>query len=350
MSSLGGLPWFLTRRLASAVMTMVGLITIVFVMTKLIPGSEARVAAGPEASPAQVAQMSRQLGLDKPIAAQYFLYLNQVLHGNLGTSILSHQSVLSGIVQVFPSTAQLVILALLLAVSVAVPAATYSAVRRVGFTDTASRTFIILAAGLPTFWLALMLQLLLATDVRVFPVSGALSVNEKVPVHTGMTIVDSLIVGNFGAFGDALWHMVLPALVLAVPLTAELFRALRVQLIATLQREHITVAKAKGVPMSRLLLRHALPNALGAVITLVGVYVGVLMASAILVESIFGLSGVGSYLYNAVSARDVFAVLGGVIAVGTVVILANLAADIVQMIRDPWLRAGELGRSGSFND
>ena len=143
MTFLRGLSWFFTRRLATAVLTMVGLITIVFIMTKMIPGSEARVAAGPQATPAQVEAVSRQLGLNRPVVVQYAIYLNQVFHGNLGTSVLSHTSVMSGIEQVFPATGQLVILALIIALCVAIPAATYSAVRQGGAFDMASRTLII---------------------------------------------------------------------------------------------------------------------------------------------------------------------------------------------------------------
>ncbi len=349
MSRLAGITWFICRRLGTAILTLIGLMTIVFIMTKLIPGNEAQVVAGANATPAQVSAVSKELGLDQPIPVQYLRYLDDLVHGNLGMSITSHQPVLSSIETVLPSSIQLVIVALILALAVSVPAATVAAARSGGMSDTISRVLVIVAAGLPTFWLALLLQWLLGAKLQIFPVSGALSVGEQVPVHTGMTLVDSLIAGNLGAFLNAFEHIVLPATVLAIPVAAQFFRALRTELLEVLERDHIMVARAKGVPATRLLLRHALPNAIGSVLTLAGLAIGILVVSAVLVESIFGLSGIGSYLFNAVNQEDISAVLGSVVAIGAVVVAANFAVDVLQLVRDPRIRASVLG-GGRFRD
>lgn len=339
------LGWYVLRRVITAVLTLLGLVTIVFLMTKLIPGNEARVAAGPNATAQQVAALSKELGLDKPLVVQYGSYLGRLFRGNLGTSIMTYQPVMTGIRQVLPSTIELVILSLVLALVVAVPAATFSALRRTGISDATSRILLVVAAGLPSFWLALMLQWLLANRFQIFPVSGALSSGFSVPDRTGMTVVDALLAGNLSAAVNALWHITLPALVLALPVAAQVFRTLRVEMITTLGREYVVVARSKGVKTGRLLLHHVLPNAIGSVLTLLGAYVGTLVAGAVLVEAIFGLSGIGAYLSNAVNGEDIMAVLGAVLAIGVIVVVANFLVDLLQLARDPRVRAKELARA-----
>ena len=339
------LGWYVLRRVITAVLTLLGLVTIVFLMTKLIPGNEARVAAGPNATAQQVAALSKELGLDKPLVVQYGELSRPTLRGNLGTSIMTYQPVMTGIRQVLPSTIELVILSLVLALVVAVPAATFSALRRTGISDATSRILLVVAAGLPSFWLALMLQWLLANRFQIFPVSGALSSGFSVPDRTGMTVVDALLAGNLSAAVNALWHITLPALVLALPVAAQVFRTLRVEMITTLGREYVVVARSKGVKTGRLLLHHVLPNAIGSVLTLLGAYVGTLVAGAVLVEAIFGLSGIGAYLSNAVNGEDIMAVLGAVLAIGVIVVVANFLVDLLQLARDPRVRAKELARA-----
>lgn len=333
---------YLVRRLVTAVLSVLGLAAIVFAMLKVIPGDEAQVAAGEGASPEQVAAMRATLGLDDPWIVQFGRFLARLAHGDLGTSTATRQPVATDIATVLPGTLELGLFALVLALLVAVPPATVAAARRGGAADGASRIAVIVLAGLPTFWLALLLQWVLGAQLRLLPISGRLSVDLEVPRVTGMTLVDSLLAGNGYAFYDGLQHLLLPAACLAVPVAAQLFRVLRAELVSVLSREHVLVATAKGVPTGRLLRRHALPNAAGPLLTLTGLEAGILLASAVLVESIFGLSGVGAYLQNAVDQRDLPAVLGCVVVLGSVVVGVNLVVDIVQMVRDPRIRSAQL--------
>src|SRR5690242_8220096 len=172
MNTLPGTLRFIASRLFTAVLTLLGLATVVFLMTRMIPGDEARVVAGSGASPEQVAQVRHELGLDRSVWVQYGTYMERLARGDLGTSASSHQSVLSNVMTVIPSTIQLVVLSLLLAWIVAIPGAVWAAARQDGGFDTASRVFVIIAAGLPAFWLALVLQWLLGAKYQVFPVSG----------------------------------------------------------------------------------------------------------------------------------------------------------------------------------
>ena len=334
---------FLLRKALSSVITLIGLSAFVFLMVKLIPGDEARVAAGENASPEQVEAVRKALGLDQPFLVQLLTFFGRLVRGDLGTSITTHVSVAQGIGQVLPQTIELVLLAVIIVGTCVTPLATLSALRRDGATDFTIKTLVIICAGLPTFWLALLLQYLLGTKLQLVPISGRLSRGFDVPTRTGSVIVDSLLAGNPLAAWDGLQHLILPAVVLALPFAAQLYRIMRAELIQVLAREHLTVARAKGVPQRHLVWQHVLPNAIGPSITLVGIQFGAMVGAAVLVESVFGLVGVGSYLTNAVAQKDTFAVLGGVLVIGVLVVVCNYIVDILQLIRDPRLRAGQLG-------
>ncbi|MDP5227626.1 MULTISPECIES: ABC transporter permease [Arthrobacter] len=334
---------FLLRKFATSVVTLVGLTAFVFFMVKLIPGDEARVAAGENATPEQVEAIRKSLGFDQPLPVQFVTFIGRLLHGDLGTSISTHMSVAQGIQQVLPQTIELVVLAVIIVITVVTPLATLAALHRDGRTDYTIKILVVISAGLPTFWLALLLQYGLGTKAEIFPISGRLSRGISVPNRTGSVVLDSLLAGNPMAAWDGFQHLILPAIVLALPFGAQLFRMLRAELVQVLAREHLTVARAKGIPQRQLVTQHVLPNSIGPSITLVGIQFGAMVGAAVLVESVFGLVGIGSYLTNAVAQKDTFAVLGGVLVIGVLVVASNFVVDVLQLIRDPRLRAGQLG-------
>jgi ABC-type dipeptide/oligopeptide/nickel transport system permease component len=335
---------YLVNRVAGAVLTLLLLAVIVFALVKLIPGDEARVAAGPDATPGQVAAARQRLGLNHPVTTQFLKFLGRLVHGNLGTSTASNTSVASGIRQVLPDTIELVVIAVALIVIVGVPAALVSAFRSESRLDRTVSTAVVFAAGLPAFWAALVAQYWLGSRLHLIPISGELSRNYSIPSHTGFVLVDTLLAGDPAAFFDALAHLLLPAAILAVSFGAQFYRALRAELLQVLAREFVTVARSTGMGDRRLAFRYVLPNAAGPALTVLGVLFGNMVGGAILVESVFGLPGIGSYLTNAVGQKDVFAVLGGVLVIGTVVVVVNFAVDTLQIIRDPRARSTELGR------
>lgn len=339
----GGLP-FVLRRTGTVVVTLFFLAIIVFLMTKAIPGDEAHVAAGESATPEQVAAVSARLGLDRPLPVQLGHYLENLAHGDLGTSIATGRAVGADILAVLPQTLELVVLAAVLMVLVVVPAAVASALHQDRPRDVGTRLAWLVAGSLPTFWIALELQYLLGTRWQVLPISGRLSRGIEVPTRTGSTMLDSLLAGNVAAAWNAFQHLLLPAAVLMLPFAGQLFRALRAELVSVLGRDHMTVARATGMPTGMLLRRHALPNAAGPALTVLGIEFGTMVATAVLVEGIFGLSGLGSYLTTAVAQKDTYAVLSGVLVVGVVVVLTNFVVDMIQLARDPRLRSAELGR------
>jgi ABC-type dipeptide/oligopeptide/nickel transport system permease component len=334
---------YLAKRLAGTAVTLLTLAVVVFALVKLIPGDEARVAAGPAASPAQIEAVRHRLGLDHSLVWQFLDFLGRVLHGNLGTSASTNVSVAGAIAKVLPATIQVVALALALIVAVNVPLAVLTAQRAGRTPDTAIGTTVVFGSALPAFWLALLAQYWLGSQLRIFPISGEISTDFSVPGRTHFVLIDALLAGNGPAFASVLAHQILPAAVLAVSFGAQFYRALRAELLRALDREFVTLARAKGLSTTRLTVRHVLPNAIGPALTVLGVLLGNMVGGAILVESVFGLPGIGSYITNAVAQKDVFAVLGGVLVIGLVVVVANLAVDLVQLARDPRLRTAELG-------
>jgi peptide/nickel transport system permease protein len=334
---------FIGRKIVGALLTLFFLATVVFFLTKLTPGDEARVAAGPDATPAEVEAVRDRLGLSGTLLQQYLHYLGRLVHGDLGTASSSHGPVSSAVFDVLPGTTQLVVAALIVTVTVAIPLAVWSAVRSSGPVDGLRRVLVIVAAGMPTFWLAIMLQNIVAATWHLLPISGDVSVGMQIPTITGFTLVDALLGGSPIAFWDVFSHFVLPAVVLAIPFIGQLFRIIRAELMRVLNREHITVALAAGVSGTRVLWRNALPQVVNPALLILGAEFGGMFGGAILVESVFGRNGLGAYMTNALAQKDTASVLGGVLVVGVIVVLTSLVVDTIQVIRDPRVRARQIG-------
>ena len=331
----------IVQRLGMTVLTLWGLATLVFLMIKLIPGDEAQIAAGPDATAAQVAIVAHNLGLDLPLPQQYLAFTGRLLRGDLGTSIISSRPVLADLSAVLPSTLELLVASTLLGVLMAFPAALVAAARRGGVVDGLSRLVVIVAGALPVFWLALMLQYFFGAVWQITPISGQHSFGVSPPDVTGMPTVDALLAGNIAAFGDALRYLILPAFVFAVPFACQVYRTLRATLLGVLASDLVLPVKAKGATATRIVLRHALPNAMAPTVSLMGTLVGGMIAGAVLVETVFARRGVGSYLANAVALKDTYAVLGTVMFIGLTVCVVNLLADLLALMIDPRLKRAQ---------
>jgi len=335
--------WFLARRLGLTLLTLWGLASLVFLMIKLMPGDEAQMAAGADASAVQIELVRERLGLDAPVIIQYLSFLVRLLHGDLGTSIVTLQPVLADLEKVLPNTLELVFIAMALNLAIAIPAGIVAAYRHGGMFDMGSRVAAVMLGGMPAFWLALVLQYVLGSVWRLVPISGQHGFGMSSPMVTGAPTLDALIAGNFEGVLDALYHIILPAAVLAALFSTQVFRTLRAALLGVLRSDFIMAVRAKGATARHMLVHHALPNSLNPVLTLSGMQVGTMIGSAVLVETIFARQGIGAYMFNAVAQKDVFAVLGSVIFTGTVVCLVNLIVDLLQLLVDPRIRAAQLG-------
>ncbi|MEU4564236.1 ABC transporter permease [Actinoplanes sp. NPDC023936] len=333
---------FLLGRTLSTAVTLVGLATAVFFLMKLLPGDQATMAAGRNASPEQIALFRERLGLDEPLPVQYLSYLGRLLHGDFGQSAVTLQPVVTDLRNLMPSTVELVVVATVLSIAGAVLLALVTATRAQGRADTALRVAAVAAGGIPVFWLAFLLQWLVGTELRWLPVAGQLSTDTVVPVRTGFVTADALLAGDPAAFGDALLHLVLPAIVLALPAAAGLFRTLRASMLSALESDYVAVARAKGVSMRGVVTGHVLRNAAIPSVSLAGLQIGWTFAGVVLVESVFGRQGIGSYLTTAVTQKDTQAVFGAVLLIGAITVLVNFAVDCAQLGLDPRVRRAQL--------
>ena len=315
-----------------------GLVVVAFLMTDILPGDPARQAAGRNATAEQVAAVRASLGLDRPLLERFFEYAGRVLHGNLGQSVFTHRSVLSDIGQVLPSSLELVIAAMVINIVIAVPLGVAAAYRRGRLTDIAARLVVLTGAAVPSFWLALILQLVFSDKLKILPLSGQLGFGIEVPKKTGIITLDALLAGDWSAFTDALQHLVLPAASLSAAFIAVVARTVRSSMITALDADYITLARATGASEWRIVIRHALRNAFVPSSTILGMQLGWMLGATVLIESTFNRVGIGAYMVTAVLQDDLYAVAGSVLVIGMIVVLANFAVDLVQLWLNPRLR------------
>jgi peptide/nickel transport system permease protein len=325
--------------------TLWGIVTIVFLMIKAIPGDEAQAAAGVTATPEQVEVVRQRLGLDESVVHQYLVYLGRLFHGDLGTSNFTFRPVTEDLYALLPFTVELVALAMLINLTVGIPLGVLAAARHRSRTDNSIRFTAIACGALPTFWLAMLAQSIVGGKWGLVPISGVATIGVDVPRRTGFLTVDSLLAGNLVAFSDVMAHLVLPAVVLSIPFMSFVIRVVRSSMITALEADHVAAARAKGAPERTVLVRHGLRNAIAPISTLAGLQIGWMMGGAVLVETVFSRPGFGSFLTQSVSHKDTFAVLGLVLVVGVIVTFAGLVVDLVQLLADPRVRTLEARRA-----
>jgi len=329
---------FILRRLSLMAAVLFGLIVLVFVMSQVIPGDPARTAAGRNATAEQVEKVSHQLGLDQPLPMQFLSYFGRLFHGDLGTSMFTHRPIADDLMSVFPSSVELVVLAMIINILIALPLGVLSAVYRGSWIDGVTRLAATLGAAVPVFWLGLMIQQMLGAKLGWFPLIGQTSFGVEVPHRTGLLTVDALLAGDLHAFADIFGHLLLPAVTLAAAFIAVVARTTRSTMLGVLEQDYMVLARAKGVRGLRLMIGHGLRNAMVPSSTIIGMQLGWMLGSTVLVESIFGRTGIGSYAVTAVLQSDVYAVIAVVLLIGVVFVLVNFLVDLLHLWLDPRLR------------
>jgi peptide/nickel transport system permease protein len=328
------------RRIASLVVLLVGMSLVTFVLTNLLPADPARVSAGPNAGPDELAIHRKRLGLDRPLPEQYLRYLGNLVRGDLGTSVRSRQPVLDELAAAVPATIELTLAATIVFVAISIPLGVLTAARRAGWIDSASRIIAVGGAAVAPFWLALLLQLLFFRMLGWLPASGRLDLTATPPPgRTGFYLVDALLAGDLGSFLGALRHLVLPVTALALGRIAVTTRLTRAQMLIELGTDYVRSARGKGLAERRVLYHHALRNALNPVITNVGIQVGYLLSGTVLVEAIFGWPGMGSYALDAILNLDYPSVMGVALLVSVFFVLVNLIVDLIYTALDPRVTA-----------
>ena len=329
---------YILKRLLALIPTLLGITVLVFFMVHLVPGDPAQIMLGERASAESLATLRRDLGLDQPLHVQFGRYLSDLMQGDLGRSIKSHERVSVELIARFPATMELTFASMIFACILGIGAGIASAIRRGTWWDYIGMTASLAGVSVPIFWLGLLLILALAVSLPLFPVSGRLSSHVFIPTWTGFYLIDSLITGDLPSFADALWHLILPSITLGTVPAAVIARMTRSSLLEVLREDYVRTAWAKGLSEWVVILRHALKNAFIPVLTVISLQFGYLLGGAVLTESIFAWPGVGRWLLLSVYARDFRAIQGGVLMVATTFVVINLIADLLYAWLDPRIK------------
>jgi peptide/nickel transport system permease protein len=329
---------YILRRLAHTIPVLIGAATLVFIALRLIPGDPAIAMAGEKASAAEIEQIRQNLGLNQPLPVQYGQFLVRTFTLQLGRSIRTGGDIREELLNSFGPTIELSIAALVVALVVGLPAGVLAAMRRRTGVEYTTMVLSLVGISMPVYWIGLMLIYWLGARAGWFPLSGTVSNSVDIPTVTHFYTLDALLTGNFGAFADVVWHLVLPAITLSTITMAIVSRMARSSMLEVLSSDYLTTARAKGLREYVVVMRHALKNALIPVVTVIGLQLGALLSGAVLTETVFGRVGVGRYVVTAITARDYPVVQGTVLIVAAFVVLINLVVDVLYAALDPRIR------------
>lgn len=331
---------YIIKRIFLSIIVLFIVILITFVITRAIPGDPAVKWAGPRATADQIAAARIELGLDKPYVVQFLTYTGNLLQGNLGYSYITHRPVADELLEAIPATMELIILSTAISILVGIALGLYSAKYKDRLLDHTVRFFAIGSVSLPSFWLALALQLVFYGILGIFPLGGRVSTNisifHEIPDITGLLLLDSVLTGNWIVFKDALWHIVLPVITLSTNVGV-VARMTRSALLEILNEDYIYAERSYGIKEQYILWVYALKNSLGPTATVVTLTIGYTIVNTFLVESIFSWPGIGKYVSNAVMSFDYPAIIGVTIFSAIVYLILNLIADIIISL-DPRVR------------
>jgi len=332
---------FIVRRLASGILVIIGVSILTFMLTVIVPSDPAARWVGARANAEQLAKAREQLGLDQPVHIRYLRYVSGVIHGDLGTSIRTRQPVMRDLKTYIPATAELVLAGMLIALLVGLPLGIWSAIRKDSWIDHLCRATAVFGVSLPTFWLAMNLQVLFFRWLGWLPLGGRLSgfveVAGMAPNITGFLLVDSLLTMNGTVFFDALKHLALPAITLAAYPIGLVAKQLRSSLLEVFNEDYVLVARAYGLPQRLVTYGYALRNALGPTITVFALCMGYSLVNTFLIEAVFNWPGLGNYTAMAVTTGDYPAIMGVTLFVAVVYVLLNMIVDVLIAL-DPRVR------------
>jgi peptide/nickel transport system permease protein len=329
------LRYYITVRLLLAIPTIVLLLTMIFFLMHVLPGDPIRIMYGEKFPTVYVEEIRHSLGLDRPIYEQYISYLSNLLHGNLGISIIFKIPVIEQVAQVYPTTLELAITGLIFASLLGLPLGIIAAMRRDGIFDHVTRIVTLYIHSNPGFWIALLFQIFFGLILGIFPISGRTPPGFEVQKITGLNILDSILTLNLTALIQSIKYLFLPCLTIAITSVPMLSRLSRASMLNVLGEDYMVTAKAKGLPDYVITFKHALRNALLPVITSIGGTFTWLLGGTVIIERIFSLPGLGSLLMESLMGRD-FEMIQGIVAIyAVIVVLMNTLIDIIYATTDP---------------
>jgi peptide/nickel transport system permease protein len=333
---------FLARRLALAAFVVLGVVILTFVVARVVPGDPAVTWAGPRARPEQVEAAREQLGLDRPVPVQIARYLGGIATGDWGESLRTRRPVIEDIARRAPASIELVTVAMVLALAVGIPLGLVAARWRGRAPDLLSRLVAVIGVSMPSFWLAIVLQLIFFQWLNVLPVAGSydpdLDYTSPLRSVTNMPIVDALLTGNWPVLWSALSHVVLPAVVIAAYPAGVITRMVRASVLDTIGEDHVRMVRALGFTERSVFARFALRHAWSPVVALLALVFAYALVNTFLVEAIFNRPGLGSYAADAIAALDTPAIVGVTLFVAIVYVVGNLVVDVAQAMIDPRIR------------
>ncbi len=328
------------RLILSVATTLLGLLLVTFIIGRLLPADPVLAVVGDHASESTIQAARVRLGLDKPILVQFWIYLTNILQGDLGESVRTGRPIISELARVFPATLELATLGTLIGIALGVPLGVLAAVRKDSYVDHMVRFFGLIGYSVPIFWLGLMGLLVFYAKLDWLPGPGRLDFGyeEIVTPVTGIMTIDTLIMGDFALFKNALAHLILPASLLGYFSLAYISRMTRSLMLGQLRQEYILTARVKGVPERRIIWKHAMGNILVPLLTVIALSYGNLLEGSVLTETVFAWRGLGLYITDSIFGQDMPAVLGGTIVVGTIFIIINMLTDLAYRVLDPRAR------------
>jgi dipeptide transport system permease protein len=327
----------IAKRLLGALPNLVGVVIITFVLTRALPGDPAAYFAGGAATQEAVDQVRAQLGLDKPMIEQFFLYVRDLASGNLGISLTTGQPVLQELVARLPASIEMVLLALLLACAIALPLGVLAATRPGSWIDQLCRLVTTAGVSLPTFFTGLVLAYVFyfLLGWAPSPLGRLDPMFSPPPQFTGLYLIDAAIAGDASLWWASFRQLILPVITMALFVLAPIARMTRASMLSVLGSDFIRTARASGLAPTTVLVKYALRNALLPVVTTLGMVFGFMLGSSVVIEKVFGWPGVGSYAIDALTASDYAPIQGFVLAMGVLFVLLNLVVDLLYTLIDP---------------
>ncbi len=319
--------------------TLIGLSLLIFALTRIIPGDSVKLAAGMDATPEQIAQLTEKMGLDQPVYMQYLNYLGGIFKGDWGYSLRTQHNVYQDIRESFAATFELCLVGMFIAIILGVPLGVIAAVRNNRFADHLIRVLSLSGIAIPRFWLAILLQFVFSYLLGIMPVIGRGNI---IPANiTGLWLLDSLLTLNFPAFFDSLKHIIIPAVSLAIASAAQIMRLTRTNMMEQLNKEYIVAAKSYGLPKNIIINQYMLKNAFITILSVIGMQFGSLLGNAFLVETVFGWPGMASYSIAGLMYKDYNAIIGVTLVIGIIFAIINLVVDLIYSFLDPRIRLGK---------
>lgn len=336
---------YVVRRLVLALVVLVGISIITFIIVRILPSNPAAIYLGFRAQPEQIEKLTIEMGLDKSLYYQYGIYVKNLAMGDWGNSLRTHRPVLNDIKEFFPKSLELLILAISLSALVGIPLGVMSARFKGKVFDHFTRVVSIFGVSVPSFWIALVLQYIFFTKLGLLPINGQMSVeiamNNPVSRITGLTLVDALMSGNWIAFWNMIPHYILPVVTLALYPLGLITRMTRSNVAELLDSDFIRLAQANGIAERKILFQYLLKNAMGPILTVLGLMFSYSVMGSFFVELIYNWPGVGSYAVRSILSMDYPAIMGVTLLVAFVYLLMNLLTDLIHSWMDPRIRLGE---------